>query len=205
MSKPSDDSQKARLRKSVRAQRAEQVGDTARQEALEGELRTLLAGHQSVIAYAALSGEPNLDAALDAALAAGTSVFLPSAGALGTALRFGRITGGMAALEPQGAWGIREPAPEFSAAEVLAGSAGPAPTLALIPGLAYSAAGARLGNGGGYYDRTFGPQGQAPLADLPEVRVVGVCFAAEFGLPLTAQPHDLIVEAVLTDGGLREV
>jgi 5-formyltetrahydrofolate cyclo-ligase len=68
--------------------------------------------------------------------------------------------------------------------------------LALIPGLAFcSETGARLGRGGGYYDR---------LLALQEFHAftLGVCFALQLReqeLPL--EPHDYGVRAVLTEHG----
>ena len=64
---------------------------------------------RALLAYAALPGEPDLDPALDRFLASGGTVFLPVVTKIGRPLQFGRVTGSMASLEPQGRWGIREP------------------------------------------------------------------------------------------------
>jgi len=62
----------------------------------------------------------------------------------------------------------------------------------LVPGLAFTCDGRRLGQGGGFYDRF-----------LPLVRedcvTVGVCFAEQIVDDLITEPHDRIVDLVITD------
>ena len=107
----------------------------------------------------------------------------------------------MASLKPQGRWGIREPAQDgelLTAAQLLSPAVGL--DLIFVPALGFGADGARLGNGGGFYDRTFGPHGAVPLGSGP--RVVGVCFAEELDLPgLVAEDWDLRIPAAVTDNG----
>lgn len=65
--------------------------------------------------------------------------------------------------------------------------------LALVPGLAFDAAGFRLGYGGGFYD-TF-------LADFPGT-TVGLCRTCQLSaVPLPRGPYDLPVGLVVTEGG----
>ena len=64
--------------------------------------------------------------------------------------------------------------------------------LILVPGLAFTADGHRLGRGGGYYDRL--------LAILPpHTRRIGVCFATQIVAELPMEPHDQRVERVVTE------
>ena len=63
--------------------------------------------------------------------------------------------------------------------------------LILVPGLAFTEGGERLGRGGGYYDRLL-----AKL--LPRTRRIGVCFAAQLVAALPTEPHDQRVERVIT-------
>ena len=64
--------------------------------------------------------------------------------------------------------------------------------LILVPGLAFTKAGARLGRGGGYYDRL--------LEKCPaRTRRIGVCFAAQIVSALPIEPHDQCVERVITE------
>ncbi len=88
-------------------------------------------------------------------------------------------------LQP-GRWGLREPAglPEnlVLPEEV---------DLILVPGVAFTAAGARCGRGGGFYDRL--------LEILPaEVLKVGVCFAEQMMEDVPTEPHDMRVDAVVS-------
>jgi 5-formyltetrahydrofolate cyclo-ligase len=64
--------------------------------------------------------------------------------------------------------------------------------LLLVPGLAFTKAGGRLGRGGGHYDRLL-----AGLAT--HTRTIGVCFTTQLvdGLPMEA--HDRPVERVITE------
>ena len=64
--------------------------------------------------------------------------------------------------------------------------------LILVPGLAFTRDGARLGRGGGYYDRL--------LANCPpRTRRIGVCFAAQIVATLPVEAHDQCVERVITE------
>jgi 5-formyltetrahydrofolate cyclo-ligase len=69
------------------------------------------------------------------------------------------------------------------------------PDVVIVPGLAFTAGGHRLGQGGGWYDRF-----------LVEVRddctTVGVCFAEQIVESLPVEPHDVEVEHVVTDQGV---
>lgn len=162
----------------------------------------------AVLAYASLPGEPNLDPLLDRILEAGGSVYLPVVTKVGSPLLFGRVTGSMRSISPQGKWGIREPAPELDSEELL--SAEVALDFVFVPALGFSSVGARLGNGGGFYDRTFGPLGRTPLGQAPLAKrsrpdVYGVCFSVELGLPgLVAEDWDLHIPRAVAETGVHE-
>ena len=64
--------------------------------------------------------------------------------------------------------------------------------LILVPGLAFTADGLRLGRGGGFYDRL--------LANCESrTRRIGVCFAAQIVDALPTAAHDQSVERVVTE------
>jgi 5,10-methenyltetrahydrofolate synthetase len=68
------------------------------------------------------------------------------------------------------------------------------PTLLLVPCVGFGPKGVRLGYGGGFYDRT--------LATLqPRPYTVGLAYANGFVPWLVAEPHDVPLDAVLTDEG----
>ena len=67
------------------------------------------------------------------------------------------------------------------------------PDLILTPLLAFDDAGGRLGQGGGYYDRTF--------AALPDVLRIGVAYAGQQVDRLPLEGHDIRLHGVLTETG----
>ncbi len=69
------------------------------------------------------------------------------------------------------------------------------PDLILTPLLAFDAHGGRLGQGGGYYDRTF--------AVLPDATRVGFAYAGQQVERLTLEAHDMRLHGVLTEKGYR--
>lgn len=192
--------QKAGLREVIRKRRASTPPDSSSRSQLTAHvtqfLRSRVSPGSAVLAYAALGAEPNLDPCLDAVAASGVRVFLPVVVGAGQPLMFGELTGRMGNLPRRGKWHIREPEPTLTARELV-----PLLDVALLPGLAFSTSGYRLGNGGGFYDRTFGPRGLSPLT-CPSA---GVCFACEDGADFPTNDWDLCVDAVITDAGVREV
>jgi 5-formyltetrahydrofolate cyclo-ligase len=92
-------------------------------------------------------------------------------------------------LEPR-RWGLREP--RADPATVVAPDS---LDVILVPGLAFSRGGARLGRGRGYYDRL--------LAMLPaKTRRIGVCFDFQMLPELPVDPHDQHVDFITTESGL---
>lgn len=90
-----------------------------------------------------------------------------------------------------GAFGVREPAGDLARAVVP-----DALDLILVPGVAFTRAGARLGRGGGFYDRL--------LASLPaHACKIGVCFDSQLLPELPVEPHDHDVDFIATESGLR--
>jgi 5-formyltetrahydrofolate cyclo-ligase len=61
----------------------------------------------------------------------------------------------------------------------------------VMPGVAFSEDGLRLGRGGGYYDAT--------LHHLPGVARVGLAFDVQLVPTLPREPHDAPMDAVVTD------
>jgi len=61
----------------------------------------------------------------------------------------------------------------------------------VVPGLAFTTSGDRLGQGGGWYDRF--------LASLrPEAIKIGVAFAPQIVESLPVEPHDIRMDVVIT-------
>jgi 5-formyltetrahydrofolate cyclo-ligase len=81
-----------------------------------------------------------------------------------------------------GRLGIREPAPGQSPKQL---------DLIVVPGLAFSGQGNRLGRGAGFYDRF--------LATVPQTTFkVGVCFEFQRIPSIPHEPHDVTMDAVVS-------
>ncbi len=66
------------------------------------------------------------------------------------------------------------------------------PDVIVVPGLAFTPDGRRLGQGGGWYDRFLpGRRGDCVT--------IGVCFAPQLVADLPTGRHDVIVDVVVTD------
>ena len=87
-----------------------------------------------------------------------------------------------------GAFGIGEPTGRrFAAYDTI--------DVAVVPGLAFDAAGNRLGYGQGTYDRLLGalPRG---------CRKIGLCFEAQLAPAVPTEPHDIPMDFLLTENRL---
>jgi 5-formyltetrahydrofolate cyclo-ligase len=62
---------------------------------------------------------------------------------------------------------------------------------AVVPGVAFSADGVRLGRGGGHYDAT--------LERMPRAARVGLAFDVQLVATLPREPHDAALDAVVTE------
>jgi 5-formyltetrahydrofolate cyclo-ligase len=75
------------------------------------------------------------------------------------------------------------------------------PDLIIVPLLAFDAAGGRLGQGGGYYDRTL--EVLRAGERVPRIAAVGLGYAAQEMDNLPMDPHDQPLDGVLTEAGYR--
>jgi 5-formyltetrahydrofolate cyclo-ligase len=119
----------------------------------------------------------------------GAVILLPVVATRGAALRFRQ------ASDPEryvpDAEGILAPPLEASEAR---------PDIILAPLLAFDRFGGRLGQGGGYYDRTL-----AALRAGPGVLAVGLGFAAQEVDEVPLGPHDQFLDAICTEISYRRV
>ncbi len=137
----------------------------------------------TVALYAAQASEPDLAALLDSP---GKMLCFPRVA--GDSLQFHRCDS-HELLRP-GPWQLLEPDPELCpvvpASEI---------DLLLIPGLAFTRTGGRLGRGGGFYDRFL-------RHVHPRASKIGVCFHAQLVPALPREIHDHEVDLVLTQSDL---
>jgi 5-formyltetrahydrofolate cyclo-ligase len=165
----------------IRAQRA---------EALAAGMLRIAAEHEGPLcAYLPVGSEPGSSAAVDALRDAGFEVLLPIVPAQPGPLDWARHDGRLA----PGPIGLREPAgPRLGPTAI--GRA----RLVFVPALAVDRRGVRLGQAGGYYDRSL------PLA-TPGTPLVAVVDEGELVDELPVEPHDHRVTAVLQPSGRTAV
>ena len=70
------------------------------------------------------------------------------------------------------------------------------PDLILVPLNVFDGAGFRLGYGGGYFDRTLAALSPRPFA-------IGVGLQAAQVATIFPQPHDIAMDAIVTEAGPR--
>ncbi len=70
------------------------------------------------------------------------------------------------------------------------------PDIIIMPLLGFDSRGTRLGYGGGYYDRTLAGLGKKPL-------LVGLAFAAQELDEIPREPHDVPLDVIVTEAGVR--
>lgn len=136
---------------------------------------------KTIMAYAALAGEPNLQPVLEEILLQGKILVLPRCEKDGA--MSGRRVSALPRCAP-GMYGVTEP-PEDSPVVY--------PTqidLILVPGMAFDAQGGRLGRGKGYYDRF--------LAEY-QGRTMGICYHGNLLEQVPVEGHDKRMDAVVTD------
>ena len=86
-----------------------------------------------------------------------------------------------------GRYGVSEPAPYLPAGT----GEQRRELLWLVPGLAFDAAGRRLGRGKGFYDRL--------LMDCVLLRKIGVCHDWQVVAQVPAEPHDIQMDYLVTE------
>lgn len=137
-----------------------------------------------VAVYRAIGSELDVEALSRALVQAGRELCLPVVIERDAPMIFRRWSPG----EPLELDEAGVPAP-FPLAEVVD------PDLIVTPLLAFDERGGRLGQGGGYYDRTF--------AARPDALRVGFAYAGQEVNELPAETHDVRLHGVLTETGYR--
>jgi 5-formyltetrahydrofolate cyclo-ligase len=74
--------------------------------------------------------------------------------------------------------------------------------LVFVPLVGFDAAGMRLGMGAGYYDRAFAFRHLRHHWRRP--KLIGVAFARQRVATLAREPHDVLLDAVVTEEGVQE-
>lgn len=132
-----------------------------------------------ILAYWPLPDEVDLYPLLDSLVTEGHTVLLPKVLDDNT-MSLHRYTSRADLVE--GLFHIMEPVGEpFIAFDQI--------DVALVPGMAFDAAGHRLGRGRGYYDRF--------LASHPRLHTIGVCFPFQRVADVPSEAHDIMINEVI--------
>lgn len=173
---------KTELRKQIRAQKramtAQQIDERSAALAEEFYASAQYAEAKTVYGYLPYNQEVRTVPMLERALADGKRVAVPKV--YGDEMKFIYMTD--LSLTEKSDMGIPEP--------VADGPVGDDPTaLVLMPGLAFTEKGDRMGYGGGYYDKF--------LAQEPDHPTVALCYAFQMVEELPTKDHDIPVDLVL--------
>ncbi len=141
----------------------------------------------TVAAYVSTGSEPGTGVLLDRLVVAGKRVILPVL-ELGMDLEWA-VYAGAESLVPA-RFGILEPVGPRLGLEAIATA-----DVILVPGVAVSSRGDRMGRGGGSYDRALG---RVPVGTFTCV----LLYAGEVGLDVPVEPHDRRVAAAVTPSGI---
>lgn len=163
------------------------------ERALSDHLRGFLEEHFGVArgrvlsAYWPIKGELDLRPLMAELDRQGIAIALPLVEIRKAPLAFRRWTTETRMI--RGDWNIPVPPPE---------ARNVTPDIALAPLVGWDGAGYRLGYGGGYFDRTL-------AAMVPRPFSIGVGFQAARLSSIFPQPHDIALDAIVTEAGVQVV
>ena len=142
-----------------------------------------------IMLYLAQDTELDMDPLIERLLASGRTVAIPEVEEAGSGMRPIRLdTLSPSALDVD-RFGIRVPHQRDPIAPDEL-------DVVVVPGVAFTPTGARLGRGGGFYDRF--------LKSLPEATMrVGACFRMQLLEEIPALPHDHPMGVVVTEEGVH--
>ncbi|NLT09031.1 MAG: 5-formyltetrahydrofolate cyclo-ligase [Ruminococcus sp.] len=142
----------------------------------------VLSEADTVLLYASFGSEVNTWELAECLLHNGKTIAYPRCGENGQ-MSFHIITSSTQLEE--GKYGICEPDMSLPQSTVTG------KTVCIVPGLAFTPEGGRLGYGGGFYDRF--------LAGHPEVKRVALAYDGMIVSELPLMPHDLKVHTIVTE------
>lgn len=174
---------KLALRAQMRAVRDAFARETGGAIAVPAVFAARLAAGTVVASYRPLGGEIDPAPLERAARAAGCRLALPHVTSRATPIRF--VAWDAETPLTAGPFGLSQP--HATAPEVT-------PEIVLVPLVAFDAAGRRLGQGAGHYDRA--------LAALPHAWRLGLAWSVQQVDALPADPWDVPLHAIATEAGL---
>lgn len=138
----------------------------------------------NILAYSAIQSEVDLSVFCEKAWADGKRLYFPKV--LGKEMEFYRIDS-WHALCP-GAFSVKEPDIEHLVLEKYEEQPD---SVMLVPGVAFSKEGYRIGYGAGFYDKY--------LAKHPSIYTIGVCFSEQVVVEIQPEIHDYCMSELVTE------
>ncbi|HIZ87954.1 MAG TPA: 5-formyltetrahydrofolate cyclo-ligase [Candidatus Coprenecus pullistercoris] len=145
---------------------------------------------ENILFYWAMPDEVHTQEAVMKCVAEGKNVFLPVVD--GDNLRIRRFSG-KASLVPGESYSI--PEPDCGSEEVRIQDI----DLVVVPGVAFDATGGRMGRGKGFYDRLLAGASDSCQGGPYKV---GVCFDFQMVDAVPREPHDMLMDAVVSETGI---
>ena len=173
------------LRNVIRARLRETVPQN--HKALQQRLTELLAQENAecCIGFLAFQQEPALDQFLSNWLAQNKKLLLPRFNLATRQYELVEVTDLNSQIAP-GHYGIREPNTQLVAIQQVIQT-----SVWLVPGLAFTASGVRLGRGAGHYDRLF--------AKFPQGKRIGIAWEMQLLPEIPQEPWDLPMDYIVTE------
>lgn len=183
--------EKAVLRQKLMRQRAALENRAERSQAIFERIlmNKRYRSAENIFIYISKPEEADTRALIGRSLEMGKKLFAPCCTAGSQEMRFYRFQS-LEELRP-GSFGVLQPDPAIGVPAARSDMEG---ALCIVPGLAFDRTGVRLGYGKGYYDR---------FLSRNAVFRMGICFEALLLEALPAQPHDIRMQAIVTDEKFR--
>lgn len=183
--------EKAALRQKLLRQRAVLTNRAERDRAIFERvlMNKRYRSAENIFIYISKPEEADTRALIRRSLQMGKKLFAPCCTAGSREMRFYRFQS-LEELVP-GSFGVLQPDPAASTPAARPDLEG---ALCIVPGLAFDRTGVRLGYGKGYYDR---------FLSRNAVFRMGICFEELLLETLPAQPHDIRMQAIVTDEKFR--
>ncbi len=165
---------------------------------------------QIILAYMALADEVNLAPLIQQAVNDEKQIFIPRISPNALQMDFFRYRPEKPFFINQ--YGIKEPEENGKKFEIKNPDDYRADDniLILTPGRAFSLNGARLGRGKGYYDRFFTktlstiPQQKQPQ-ETKKITIAGVCFSLQIAENIPTESHDIKMDYLICEKGLKKI
>ncbi|MBQ4480724.1 MAG: 5-formyltetrahydrofolate cyclo-ligase [Victivallales bacterium] len=176
---------KKNLRSAVRVRLRENAPQS--HVALQAQLGRLLARENAecCIGYLAFQQEPVLDQFLGEWLELNRKILLPRFNSATMSYELVEVTDLTSQIVP-GHYGIREPIQQLTEIKRLKNN-----TFWLVPGLAFTTCGTRLGRGAGHYDRLF--------AKFPQGKRIGIAWEMQLLPEIPQEPWDFPMDYIVTE------